>query len=527
MSTHFRVTYATLSADNERLHDAYEAGLRLAASWLGTDVYPCVSGQPRPGGQVLTLTSPGDRSVTLGRVHSATAAEVSEAVGAAASAAGRWARTPWQQRVTGLRAAADLISARSNELAALMSLEVGKNRLEALGDVEEAADLIRYYCQQVEEHDGFTAPMGTLNPREQNVSVLRPYGVWGVISPFNFPAALAAGPAGAALAAGNTVVLKPSPQGSFTAGRLYDCFRDAGLPPDVLQLLPGGDDTGAALVAHPRVSGLTFTGSYAVGMSIYRQFAGAYPKPVICEMGGKNPAIVSARADLDVAAAGVARSAFGLSGQKCSACSRVYVQRDVLEQFTAKLAERAGSLVVGDPTSRDAFLGPVIDAEAVARFERAVEHARSAGEIVAGGSVLRSATGLHSAGALPDGYYLAPTVVAGLAADDWILREELFVPLVAVVPYDTLQEALDLANDTDLGLTAGFFSADADEISQFLDEIEAGVVYVNRAAGATTGAWPGVQPFGGWKGSGSGGKAGGGLYYVQQYLREQSRTVVT
>jgi 1-pyrroline-5-carboxylate dehydrogenase len=256
-------------------------------------------------------------------------------------------------------------------------------------------------------------------------------------------------------------------------------------------------------------------------MSIYRQFGASYPKPVLCEMGGKNPAIVTARADLDVAAAGVARSAFGLSGQKCSACSRVYVERPALEQFTAKLAEQAGSLVVGDPTSRDAFLGPVISAESVARFERAVEHARADGDVVAGGNVLRGA------GGLPDGYYLAPTVVTGLPASDWVFRDELFVPLVAVAPYDTLDEALDLANDTDLGLTAGFFSADDDEVARFLDRIEAGVVYVNRAAGATTGAWPGVQPFGGWKGSGSGGKAGGGLYYVQQYLREQSRTVVS
>jgi 1-pyrroline-5-carboxylate dehydrogenase len=289
--------------------------------------------------------------------------------------------------------------------------------------------------------------MGTLNPRERNVSVLRPYGVWAVISPFNFPMALAAGPAGAALAAGNTVILKPSPQGSFSAAKLYECFRDAGLDPEVFHLLPGGDEVGAALVANPGVSGLTFTGSYAVGMSIYRQFAEfGYPKPVICEMGGKNPAIVSGRADLDVAADGVARSAFGLSGQKCSACSRVYAQRDVLEAFVAKLAERAGSLVVGDPTSRDAILGPVVSAESVARFERVVEHARSAGEVVTGGNVLRGA------GALPDGYYVAPTVVTGLPDDDWILRDELFVPLVTVAPYDTLDDALTLANDTDLGL---------------------------------------------------------------------------
>ena len=521
MSTHFRVTYATLSADNEELHAAYDEGLRLATSWLGAVIPGYVSGQPRASGALFTLTSPGDLSLTLCRVHAATRGDVDDAVRAASDAAGRWARTPWPERIAVLRAAANLISDRSNELAALMSLEVGKNRLEALGDVEEAADLIRYYCQQVEDSDGFTAAMGSLSDREKNVSALRPYGVWAVISPFNFPMALAAGPAGAALAAGNTVILKPSPQGSFTAAKLYECFRDAGLDPDVFHLLPGGDDIGAALVAHPGVSGLTFTGSYAVGMSIYRQVAAfGYPKPVICEMGGKNPAIVSALADLDVAAAGVARSAFGLSGQKCSACSRVYVQRDAVEDFTAKLAERAGSLVVGDPTSREAFLGPVISAESVTRFERAVDHAREHGDVVAGGSVLRGA------GALPDGYYLAPTVVTGLPADDWIFRDELFVPLVAVAPYDSLDEALALANDTELGLTAGFFSADHSEVEKFLDGIQAGVVYVNRAAGATTGAWPGVQPFGGWKGSGSGGKAGGGLYYVQQYLREQSRTVV-
>src|SRR5487761_613962 len=353
MSTHFRVTYATLSADNEELQAAYEAGLQLASSWLGADIHGYVSGQPLAGGELLTVTSPGDLSLTLCRVHSATPADVGEAVRVASAAAGRWARTPWPQRVAVLRA---------------------------------AADLIRYYCQQVEDSDGFTATMGTLNPREKNVSILRPYGVWAVISPFNFPMALAAGPAGAALAAGNTVVLKPSPQGSFSAAKLYECFRDAGLDPDVFHLLPGGDDVGAALVAHPGVGGLTFTGSYTVGMSIYRQFAGAYPKPVICEMGGKNPAIVSDRADLDAAADGVARSAFGLSGQKCSACSRVYAHRDVFEEFVAKLAERAASLSVGDPTARDVFLGPVISAESVERFERAVDHADSAGEVVAGGS---------------------------------------------------------------------------------------------------------------------------------------------
>jgi 1-pyrroline-5-carboxylate dehydrogenase len=520
MAPRFRVTYATLTADNDELHAAYEQGLETAKSWLGQTLPVSINGEERTTGETFEVRSPADTSVVLCTVHSATTADVDDAVSAARSAAASWAATPWRDRVAVLRRAADLISERSNELAALMSMEVGKNRLEALGDVEEAADLIRYYCTQMEHNDGFSHAMDTIAEHETTRSVMRPYGVWGVISPFNFPMALAAGPAGGALVAGNTVVLKPSPQGSFSGAKLYQCLNDAGIPAGVVNVLPGGDEIGKAIVSNPGVDGLTFTGSYDVGMSIYRDFATRYPKPVVCEMGGKNPAIVSRKADLELAAAGIARSAFGFSGQKCSACSRVYVERDVYEPLLEALKERASSLVVGDPTERDVFVGPVIDEGAVNRFEEAVAHSRDAGRVVVGGDVIgESASGAK-------GYYLAPTVVTDLPTDDALFRDELFVPFVAVAPVDSIDEALRLANDTDLGLTAGFFSADQDEIDTFLNTIEAGVVYVNRAAGATTGAWPGVQPFGGWKGSGTSGKAGGGLYYVQQFLREQSRTVV-
>ncbi|HEY2700111.1 MAG TPA: aldehyde dehydrogenase family protein [Pseudonocardiaceae bacterium] len=511
-----RVTYATLSSDNEDLHTGYEAGVRTAESWLGVTLAGRVNGKPRTDGDTFDVVNPSNNTIRLCTVYSATQSDVDDAVAAAAEAAPRWAATPWQERVRLLRAAADLISDRSAELGALMSMEVGKNRLEALGDVEESADLIRYYCDQVEKNDGFARDMARLSDKEYTSSVLRPYGVWGVISPFNFPMALAAGPLGGALVAGNTVLLKPSPQGSFSAAKLYECLMDAGLPAGVVQLLPGGDETGKAVVRHPGISGLTFTGSYAVGMSIYRDFASRYPKPVVCEMGGKNPAIITASADLDIAASGVARSAFGFTGQKCSACSRVYVHRSVYDEFLAKLVARTNDLVVGDATKREVFVGPVIDRDAVARFEDAVQHARENGRVVTGGEVLPG-----------NGNFVAPTIVADLPAHDRLFVDELFVPLVAVAPVDTLDEALILANDTDLGLTAGFFSAETKEIDQFLDTIEAGVVYVNRAAGATTGAWPGVQPFGGWKGSGTSGKAGGGEYYVQLFMREQSRTVVS
>jgi 1-pyrroline-5-carboxylate dehydrogenase len=516
----FRVTYATLSADNEELHAAYEQGVATARSWLGQTFPAYVNGEPRTDGPTFELTSPNDRKLHLGTFHSATERDVKDAIAAARAAAPAWAGTPWRDRVAVLRRAADLISDRSNELAALMTLEVGKNRLEALGDVEEAADLIRYYCDQIEANDGFDHKMDQLFDYEHTRSVLRPYGVWAVISPFNFPMALAAGPSGAALVAGNTVVFKPSPQGSFSGVKLYECFKDAGVPAGAFHFLPGGDEIGAAIVSDPGVDGITFTGSYAVGMHVYKTFATEYPKPTVIEMGGKNPAIVSANADLDLAAEGVARSAFGFSGQKCSACSRVYVERPALEEFQAKLVERARAVVVGDPVERTVYMGPVIDQEAVERYRQAVDDAAKEGRVLAGGELLARA------GDLPDGNYVAPTVVGDLPSDHRLFKDELFVPLVAVAPVDSLDEAIELANNTEYGLTAGFYSTDDDEVQRFLGGAQAGVVYVNRRAGATTGAWPGVQPFGGWKGSGSSGRAGGGLYYVQQFMREQSQTVI-
>jgi 1-pyrroline-5-carboxylate dehydrogenase len=253
-------------------------------------------------------------------------------------------------------------------------------------------------------------------------------------------------------------------------------------------------------------------------MEIYKTFTRDHPKPTICEMGGKNPVIVSRKADLAVAAAGTARSAFGLSGQKCSAASRAYVEQPVLADFVAQLVEQAQSLTVGDPLARDTYMGPVVDEAAVDRFEQAVAEAHARGTVHCGGERITD-------GDLARGTYLQPTVVE-VPRDSWIWTTELFVPLIAVAGVESLDEAFTLANATTLGLTAGMFSEDDAEVDAFLDRIEAGVVYINRPAGATTGAWPGVQPFGGWKGSGTNGKAGGGPYYVQQYLREQSRTVV-
>src|SRR5207244_9164469 len=275
---------------------------------------------------------------------------------------------------------------------------------------------------------------------------------------------------------------------------------------------------GDAIVDNPEVDGTTFTGSYEVGMGIYKTFATDFPKPAICEMGGKNPTIVTKNADLDKATDGVMRSAFGFGGQKCSANSRVYVQREVYDDFVRTLKDKTEAIKIGDPLERDVYLGPVINEAAIKTYEEAVDEARKNGTIVTGGERITEGDRVR-------GNFVRPTV-AEVPLDNWLWEKELFVPFVTVAPVDTLEQGLELANDTEYGLTAGFYSEDPKEQQEFLDRIEAGVVYVNRRAGATTGAWPGVQPFGGWKGSGTTGKAGGGPYYVTQYMREQSRTVI-
>jgi len=401
-----------------------------------------------------------------------------------------------------------LISERKYELAAIMSYEAGKNRLEAMGDVEEAADLIRYYCTQMEEAKGFIRPMGRLSPNEKAVSILRPYGVWMVISPFNFPLALATGMSAGVLIAGNTAVFKPSSETPLTGFKLYEIYRDAGLPEGVFNFITGpGSNFEQAIFSNRKLSGLVFTGSFEVGMRIFRGFSQDYPRPCILEMGGKNPAVVTDKADLDQAAEGVMKSAYGLGGQKCSACSRVYVHQKVEHEFFQKLLKNISQIKIGDPTQRDVYLGPLINQKAVEKFKTWVDICSQEGRILSGGQVL-------SQGNFSQGFFVEPTLVANLPKNHRIFYEELFLPLLVVASVDSLEEAVAECNKVNYGLTAGIFSQDEDEINYFFNEMESGVLYANRRSGATTGAWPGVQPFCGWKGSGSTGKGGCGPYYV-------------
>jgi 1-pyrroline-5-carboxylate dehydrogenase len=516
-----KITYATLRADNEELHALYEEGLEKAKARLGAYHRNYVGGAERDGEDTFEVRSPIDSEILVGTFAKGTRKDAQDAIAAARRAQPAWFRLGWEKRLEILKRAAELISERQMEYGGLMAIEVGKTRLEALGEVEEAADLIRYYARTAEDNAFYDHPMDNLGDATVHTrTILRPHGVFAVISPFNFPMALAVGPSSAAMMAGNTVVFKPATVSAMTAIAIKEAYVDAGVPDGVFNLVMGpGDTVGDELQKNQGIDGIVFTGSYEVGFELFRNFSTRFPRPCIVEMGGKNPAIVLRSADLEEAAEGIMRSAFGFGGQKCSANSRVYVEQPVHDELVRLLVEKTEKLVVGDPLPRSAFLGPIIDARAVERHQRAVAEARRDGTVFTGGEQLRD-------GALARGNYIEPTVVGKLPASHRLFQDELFAPFTAVHAVDSLDEALRLANDNVYGLTAGVYSGDQAEIQRFLEEVEAGVLYVNRRAGATTGAWPGVQAFGGWKGSGSTGKAGLSMYYVAQFLREQSHTVV-
>jgi 1-pyrroline-5-carboxylate dehydrogenase len=519
----FKLTYSTMYNPPDLMHTRYDKALAAVKANLGQEYGMLINNQEVRADEKFEDRSPINTDWLLGTFQQGDRTHADQALAAAATAAPKWAAMRWQDRVRLLRRVGAQIEKRVYEIGAVLSLEVGKNRMEGLGDAQETADLIYYSCDQVEANGGYIKEMGR-DPlagfKASNVSILRPYGVWVVISPFNFPFALAGGPSGAALVAGNTVVFKPASDTPLTGRLLAECMRDAGLPDGVFNFVTGGGRAvGQPLIDDPRVNGITFTGSYDVGMHIYRSFAaGRYPRPCIAEMGGKNPAIVSRHANLEDAATGIMRSAFGLQGQKCSANSRIYVEAPVKDKLTEILADKTRAITIGDPTQKQNWMGPVINASAHREFGEYAEELSQAGTFVTGGRKLTE-------GEYAQGYYAEPTLVDGVATGHRLWKHEMFLPITMITAVDSLDEAMRLANDVDYGLTAGFYGSKK-EAAWFFENIEAGVTYANRPQGATTGAWPGFQPFGGWKGSGSTGKNAGGHYYVPLYMHEQIRTIV-
>lgn len=514
----FKITYSVLNADMTELHAQFEKAMQAVRASLGKEIPSIVGGKPFTSGKFLEDRNPARQSELLAKFHTVPVSELDRLMETAVQAQKKWGFTPWPERAKLIRKAADLISERRLEIAAIMTLETGKNRLESLGDVEEAADLFRYYAGQLEESNGFLKPLAKLSPNENTRSVLRPYGAFAVISPFNFPLALSAGMSGAALLGGNSVVIKPSSDTPWCAYKLYECLRDAGLPEGVFQVVfGGGASLGDALVKHPKIAGLAFTGSKDIGMHLMRAISTHYPKPALLEMGGKNATFVCADADVEKAAEGCVRSAFGLSGQKCSALSRVYVHKTVRDAFVSKVVEKTKALKIGDPALKETYVGPVINEKAWNRHIKAIEEAKKDGKILVGGENIKARKEFS------DGFFVDPTV-AELPRAHRLFKDELFTPFLALATFDSLEDAVREASDSEYGLTGGIFSEKKEDVEYFMNHMEAGVLYSNRQTGATTGAWPGVQAFCGWKGSGSTGKGGCGPYYVSQFMREQSQT---
>lgn len=500
-------------------HLGYEKAVNEVMGQIGRTHPLLIGGKESKASSTFEVRSPSDRDLLVGVFQKASEGDVGGAVQSGLDAYGKWGRLDYKQRVAVVLRAAEIASREKFRLAALMSLENGKNRYEAVGDIDEAIDFMRYYSELMTINKGYQVQMGSSSSEDRNSSSMRPYGVWGVIPPFNFPFAIATGMSTGAIVTGNTVVLKPASATPTLSFMLAEIYREAGLPEGVLNFITGpGGSTGNELVGHADVAGIAFTGSREVGLKSMKKFTEKEFKPFIAELGGKNVVIVTRSADVDKAVEGTAKAAFGYGGQKCSAASRVLVDSKIKEDFVRKLVAYTNAVKVGNPTEKGTYLGPLISAEAVTKFEKAVLDATESGRIVAGGKVLKD-------GDMARGNFVQPTVADRLAFDDRLFMEELFLPFLCVGEIGSMDEAFDIANSVDYGLTAGIFSSKQEEIDSFFENIQAGVCYANKQGGATTGAMVGAQPFVGWKMSGSTGKGAGGLYYLTQFMREQTQAI--
>lgn len=506
------VNQGKVSEFNKNFEDAVESVKKKFGK-----KYPCIiDGKEIFSDETFEVRSPSDTRLVLGAFPKLNESQTNKAILAAKNAFVKWSHTSYQERSSIFKETADEFSKIKFELAAWMSFENGKTRIEAINDVDEAIDFMRFYSFQLEKNEGFCKKTPHPNPHEKTMTILKPYGVWGIIAPFNFPSAIAIGMTTGALLTGNTTVLKPASATPLSSYFFVHAIMDK-VPHGAINFVTGeGSTVGRTIIESSDVDGIAFTGSQTVGMSSFKKFTEDTAKPFIAEMGGKNPVIVTKNANLDKASEGVMRAAFGFGGQKCSACSRVYVQKDVAEEFIKKLVEKSKSIKVDMPWFADTFLGPVINKEAVSKFENAVDLARKDGKIILGGDKIKE---------YEHGYFVQPTIVTNLPKDHKLVTEELFLPFLCIDTYDDFDEAVKLANKSQYGLTAGIFSEDKKQLEEFFEKIQAGTVYANRESSATTAALVQSQPFVGWKGSGITGKGAGGEYYLQQFLRSQTQTL--
>jgi RHH-type proline utilization regulon transcriptional repressor/proline dehydrogenase/delta 1-pyrroline-5-carboxylate dehydrogenase len=480
-----------------------QTALQTVRQQLGKTYYPLINGDYQPTTETVDSVNPANPSEIIGKVGLLSIDQAETALNAAKAAFPGWRRTPVKQRADILRQAAELMEQRREELSAWICLEVGKALREADAEVSEAIDFCHYYASEMERLEG-----GYIYDvaGETNRYVYQPRGIAVVISPWNFPLAIAMGMTVAALVAGNCTLLKPAETSSVIAAKLAEILVAAGIPQGVFQFVPGkGSQVGAYMVKHPDTHLIAFTGSQEVGCRIYADAAIVQPsqkhlKRVIAEMGGKNAIIVDESADLDQAVAGVVKSAFGYSGQKCSACSRVIVLDPIYNTFVERLIEATRSLNIGAAELPSTQVGPVIDATARNRIQDYIEKGRQEAEIAVECEV-------------PDtGYFVSPTIFTNVSPDAKIAQEEIFGPVVAVIRVKDFPDALAVANGTKYALTGGLYSRTPSHIDQASAEFEVGNLYINRTI---TGAIVSRQPFGGFKLSGVGSKAGGPDYLLQ------------
>ncbi len=447
-------------------------------------------------GNTFENRSPADPSDLIGQFPASDASDVDDAAQAAREAFETWSKTPAPDRGKILKTAGDLLVERKEDIAHSMTREMGKPFFETKGDVQEAIDTAYYAASETRRLFGHTVPSEL--PDKMNMSIRRPVGVCGIITAWNFPVAVPSWKIFPALAAGNTILFKPSEEAPHSGLRFVQTLIDAGIPDGVVNVIHGAGEAGSALVEHPEVDAIGFTGSTEVGTSI-AETCGRLNKRVSLEMGGKNPMIVMDDADLDLALEGVIWGAFGTTGQRCTATSRLICHEDVHDTFVDMIQEEAQTLVLGDGTDDQTDVGPLINQAALEKVNHYVEVGQNEG------AALEMGGSPASADELGDGYFYEPTLFTGVTPDMTIAQEEIFGPVLAVFKVSSYEEAVEVANNTEYGLSSSIYTENVQNSFRAMRDLEAGITYIN---GPTIGA-EAHMPFGGVKGTGNGHRDGG------------------
>jgi 1-pyrroline-5-carboxylate dehydrogenase len=490
---------------------AMESALKEGASRFGREYPMYIAGERVETQEKIRSTNPSHPSQVIGIVQSASAEQARRAVESAHAYFDTWKRVPAEQRAATLFRAASIVRNRKFEISALICHEVGKSWAEADADTAETIDFLEFYWREMLRLAGTHAV--TPMKGEKNFLVYIPLGAGAVIPPWNFPAAIATGMTAAALVTGNTVVLKPSEESPVIAAKMVDILYEAGVPKQALQFVTGlGEIAGDALVKHPKTRFIAFTGSKDVGLLISeaagkRQPGQLWIKRAVLEMGGKDATIVDEEADLDSAADGVTQAAFGYQGQKCSACSRAIVAEKVYDAFVQKLVERAGKVTVGPAEDPANYMGPVVSEGAMTGILNYIETGKKEGKLLLGG---KRAPG--------DGYFVEPTIIADVSPQARIAQEEIFGPVLAVIKAKDFDDALEIANDTEFGLTGAVYTRNRAKLEKAEQAFHVGNLYLNRKC---TGAMVGAHPFGGFNMSGTDSKTGG-KDYLHHFLQAKS-----